>query len=466
MSEDAKMGTTIGKAMAEVEASISASKMPKNRIEALENQIARLIARAAKAALGAKPKTISTQEQARSAAPGVYRVKDTKGLYLRKGAGDLGSWVYRFSFDGKRPEMGLGALVEVTLSEAQARLEALKPEVRRGVNPIVARRAGKAETIRASAVAASKWTFRHATEDYLAAHGSSWKHAASGRLFLNPIVKYAYPVIGAKLLDDIRVEDIAAIMDATVVQGAPTAGPRVRLRIEQVINAAIALGQRNAALGNPAAAKLIKAVRPAPKAVDEHFRRIALADAPAIFRALKKRAADSTAFAAWAFTIATASRPGEEALKAQWSEIDLARKVWTVPAPKMKGGRAHVVPLSGVAMWALEQQRKRQTGDAVFPGPSGSPLNYTSFSRAPMKAGIDAGAPHSWRSIFRDWAGDIGRVDRDLAEAALAHALGAVEGAYRRESAIEARRPVMEAYAAWLLGETSSNVIPLSARVV
>jgi integrase len=92
--------------------------------------------------------------------------------------------------------------------------------------------------------------------------------------------------------------------------------------------------------------------------------------------------------------------------------------------------------LSSLAIWALERQGERRVGvgDAVFPGLSGSPLSYTAFSRAPAKAGIDAGSPHSWRSIFRDACGDKLRVDRDLAEAALAHSLGKVEAAYRRET--------------------------------
>jgi hypothetical protein len=79
---------------------------------------------------------------------------------------------------------------------------------------------------------------------------------------------------------------------------------------------------------------------------------------------------------------------------------------------------------------------------------------------APTRAKLDAGTPHSWRSIFRDWAGDIGRIDRDLAETALAHALEDTEASYRRRTAIEARRPVMEAYGRWLSNESAgSNVI-------
>jgi integrase len=105
----------------------------------------------------------------------------------------------------------------------------------------------------------------------------------------------------------------------------------------------------------------------------------------------------------------------------------------------MKGGKAHVVPLSSLALAILERQAGRRTGDAVFPGRSGSPLAYAGFATAPAEAKINAATPHSWRSVFRDWAGDIGRVDRDLAEAALAHSLGMTEASYRRSSAVEAR---------------------------
>ena len=140
---------------------------------------------------------------------------------------------------------------------------------------------------------------------------------------------------------------------------APRVAGRIRLRIEQVINSAIALGQRDVTLGNPASTKLVKAVRPTKsKGADRHFRRIVLDDAPAVFRKLRVLAEDSTAISAWVWTIVTATRPGEEALKAQWSEIDLAKKLWTVPAAKMKGGKAHVVPLSPVALAVLERKAR------------------------------------------------------------------------------------------------------------
>jgi integrase len=410
----------------------------------------------------AAPKAISTHDQAERAAPGVYRVKNAKGLYLKKTTASSGAWFYRFRLDGKRPSMGLGALEDVKLADAIAGADEARPLVRAGVNPIVARRADKAKAAQAALVAADKWTFAQAAEAYVDAHAGSWKHRDSRRIVFNPLVKYAYPVIGNKPLDDVRLEHVTAIMDAAEKGGAHRLAPRIRLRIEQIFNAAIALGQREAVLGNPAAKGQVKAVRPTRLAADTHFRRIDLDQAPAVFRELHERAKDSTAFAAWAFMIATAARPSE-ALCAQWREIDVEKATWTVPKERMKDGKEFVVPLSSVALAVLERQARVRTNDAVFPGLSGSPLSYTAFSRAPAKAGIDAGSPHSWRSIFRDACGDKLRVDRDLAEAALAHSLGKVEAAYRRETAVEARRAVMEAYANWLMGE-GVNVIAFKSR--
>ena len=181
-----------------------------------------------------------------------------------------------------------------------------------------------------------------------------------------------------------------------------------------------------------------------------------------MFRKIVEAAANKPTLAPWAFMIPTAARPSE-ALNTKWEEIDLGKELWTCPGARMKTGKDHVVPLSGAALAVLKRRAEVRTGDYVFPGRGAGKPSYSNFADAAVQAGFDAGAPHGWRSIFRDWAGDIGRVDRDLAESALAHSLGAVEGAYRRQSAIEARRPVMEAHALWLADE-SSDVVAFKAR--
>jgi integrase len=111
-------------------------------------------------------------------------------------------------------------------------------------------------------------------------------------------------------------------------------------------------------------------------------------------------------------------------------------------------------------MAVLEAQAAVRLNDYVFPGARpNAPLAYDGFAKSLHKIGITHATPHSWRSVFRDWAGDVADIPRDLAETQLAHSLGATEAAYRRLSAVEKRRGVLERYAAWLRGEVDGNVI-------
>jgi integrase len=360
----------------------------------------------------------------------------------------------------------LGALADVTLAQARAKADELRPQVRNGVNPILARRAAKiavAAKARADAIAADRWTFARAADEYLKAHAKSWKHRDAVRTWHNPIVKYAYPIIGEKRLDDIQVEHIDAVMSAAVEGGAPKVAARIRLRVEQIINLGIVRGHRNATAGNPASVKLVNAVRPkAGKVARNHFRRLKLDDAPEAFRVLRERARSDTAFAVWVWAIATAARPSE-ALNAKWSEIDDVKATWLNPGSKVE--KPLLVPLSTIALEILERQRGVRVGDsdAVFPGMSGGVMSYTKFAQAPGKAGINCGSPHSWRSIFRDWGEEKGGVAPQTLEAALAHSLGAVESAYRRETGVAARAIAMQKYADWLTGK-EADVLPFKAR--
>jgi integrase len=212
---------------------------------------------------------------------------------------------------------------------------------------------------------------------------------------------------------------------------------------------------------NPATQRLVETQLPKGKLQITHYPAAKLEDAPELFRRIRE--VQGTAFRAHEFMILTTARPSE-ALRAAWSEIDFNKKLWTIPKERAKTAREHVVPLSEAALAVLEQQSKVRTNDYVFPGQlPNKPLSYDPFSKSLLKIGITHATPHSFRSTFRNWAGDIGDVPRDLAETQLAHSLGATEGAYRRLTAIEKRRIVLTNYAAWLTGEAASNVIQFKA---
>ena len=257
----------------------------------------------------------------------------------------------------------LGAFIEITLADArEAAIEAVKL-ARKGIDPIEQRKRDKAANLAAER-AKQPITFREAAEAYCELHAPSWKHKYAGRVWLNPIIKYAYPVIGDFPLNDIEPRHIIAIRSAankgTVPEPgqksrgskgpAPEAGQRVQRRIRKILSAAIVTGERDRARGNPADAELIAAVLPSKRKGERpHFRRIALDDAPEAFRALCEARKGAQGFLAtsldgWLFMITCAARPSE-ALHARWSEIDRGKRIWTVPPARMKAQREHIAPL-------------------------------------------------------------------------------------------------------------------------
>ena len=64
---------------------------------------------------------------------------------------------------------------------------------------------------------------------------------------------------------------------------------------------------------------------------------------------------------------------------------------------------------------------------------------------------------HGFRSSFRDWCAETGK-PREVAEAALAHTVGGVEGAYFRSDLFERRRVLMRAWADFLTGDGADVV--------
>jgi len=160
------------------------------------------------------------------------------------------------------------------------------------------------------------------------------------------------------------------------------------------------------------------------------------------------------------FCILTATRSGE-VLGARWCEIDLAAKVWAVPAARMKAAREHRIPLSDRALAILEKLAQAKTGEFVFPGQRvGKSLSGMAMEMCLRRMNLDAVTVHGFRSAFRDWAGNETHFPREVAEAALAHVVGdKAEQAYRRGDALEKRRGLMAAWASYCEPKKGDNVV-------
>jgi integrase len=227
----------------------------------------------------------------------------------------------------------------------------------------------------------------------------------------------------------------------------PVTAARLRGRLEAVLGWATVHHYR--AGDNPAKwGGLLEHALPAPGKVARVEHHSALPYVNIAEFMTKVRSDTSITARALEFIALTAARSGE-AVGATWDEIDLANRVWIVPASRMKAGREHRVPLSDAAIAVLEAMRAIRQSPYVFPGANaGKPVRGgTVWWLANQLAGVSV---HGLRSSFRDWSSEQTDFPREVAEMALAHAIpSAVEAAYRRGDLIQKRRKLMDAWAAF-----------------
>ena len=224
-------------------------------------------------------------------------------------------------------------------------------------------------------------------------------------------------------------------------------GQRLRQRIAGVMAWSVAAGYRT---DDPTST--LSAVLPAGRKPPQHHQYLPAED---LREALAKVHASSVWIGtrlALRFLALTAARSGE-VRGARWREVDLKSATWVVPASRMKSRKEHRVPLSSAALAVLERAdglRGRGRG-LLFPGIQGKMVGAAVFRRLLKDLGIDC-SPQGFRSPFLPWCSDEG-IDRELAEQALAHAVGSlVEQCYARSDVLERRREVMESWGTFLVG--------------
>ena len=165
--------------------------------------------------------------------------------------------------------------------------------------------------------------------------------------------------------------------------------------------------------------------------------------------------------------ILTAAR-SSEARRMRWHEVDLAHGVWTIPATRMKSGREHRTPLSEPAIAVLRDMTQfgSRPDDLVFPSArSGAAISDVTLTKAVRDAGEHGATVHGFRSTFRDWCAEATNYPRELAEAALAHALSdKVEAAYQRGDLLERRRRLMADWSAFLSRSMAAGAVVTLAR--
>jgi integrase len=360
------------------------------------------------------------------------RHSDGGGLYLVVDKSGAKRWAFLWRLDGKLKEMGLGGPLTVGVKDARVLADGARKLVAKGENPILARKAEKAVP-----------TFGELADLVIADLSSGWrnpKHADQWKMTLR---EYAKP-IREKAVDKVITEDIVAVLKP-LWSTRPETAARFRGRLERVLDAAKAKGHREGE--NPARWKghLDHLLPKQQRLTRGHHAAMPYDAVPAFTGKLK----DIPGMGAKAlhFTILTAART-TEATNAVWSEVDLEAKVWTIPAERMKAGKEHRVPLSESALAIIKEMHEARTSTYVFPGRvKDRPLSNMTMDKV-MRSGAPGFTVHGFRSSFRDWCAEETSAPREIAEAALSHAVGdATERAYRRGDALEKRRLLMDEWA-------------------
>ena len=241
---------------------------------------------------------------------------------------------------------------------------------------------------------------------------------------------------------------VVKVLDPIWSKKSETAS-RLRGRIEAVLDFATVRGYR--AGENPARWKgHLNEALPAPGKLRkvQHHAALPFIEIGAFMADLRTR--EGGAAAALEFAILTAARTGE-VIGARWSEIDLTAGVWTIPADRMKAGVEHRVPLCKQAQVVLQRVASTKVNDVVFFGQKpGRCLSNMALLMMLRRMGRNDITAHGFRSTFRDWAAECTAVAGEVAEAALAHAVGnKVEAAYRRGDLFEKRRALMQQWGAF-----------------
>jgi integrase len=371
-------------------------------------------------------------------------------------------WVFLFRWkDGadaksRLVEMGLGGVNAVTLAKARELAAECRFALAAGINP-----RDKRDAERESQKGIP--TFGEVADALIEAKESGWRNAKHRQQWRNTLATYA-AALRSKPADQITTEDVLSVLQP-IWRTKPATASRVRGRIEAVLDAARARGHTPANAANPARWRghLDKLLPPAEKLSRGHHPAMPFAEVPAFVERLRAR--QGVAAHLLEFIILTAARTGE-ARGARWSEFDLKAKLWIVPKDRMKSGREHRVPLCGRAVEIVEELAKVMHSDFVFPSNKlGKPLSNPALDRLLRRMKTGDITTHGFRSSFRDWCDEATNFPSEIAEAALAHAVGnETVRAYRRGDALAKRRALMEAWAEYLSCPRAArdNVIALS----
>jgi integrase len=334
-------------------------------------------------------------------AQGRTEIADLKatGLAFRVTSSGLRSWCFRFRDpkSGKTSRATIGPYPTVSLSVARQRAETMRAQVTGGENPVELRRRERR--------AAATRTFQALADRYLNEHARRHKRSADAderNLRLHVLPKWKN-----RRFEEIARADIIELIEAIIADGKPTLANRVQALISSIFS--FAMGA-DLVKGNPCA-------RLRRRGVETIRRRVLSDDEIRLFwTGVAQEPFSERVGLALRLILLTGVRPGEAAGLATQEiqnidEDDHAK--WIIPSGRSKNRRAHLVPLSELAIQTVRSALQsivvdetdagvepKAESEYVFPSPSvtNSPIteHALAVAMARFASNLNAGEGSSW----------------------------------------------------------------------
>ncbi|WP_404348880.1 tyrosine-type recombinase/integrase [Enterobacter hormaechei] len=366
-----------------------------------------------------------------------YKLADGAGLYLEVVPSGSRYWRMKYRFNGKEKRMAFGVYPAVSLAQARALRDEAKKKLAEGIDPSFAKKEEK--LVRDVQL---NNTFQAVAIEWHGTKVSRWSEGYASDI-LEAFNKDIFPYIGQQPVNEIKPLVLLNVLRRMESRGATEKAKKVRQRCCEVFRYAIVTGR---AEYNPAA-DLTSAMSGHES---KHYPFLTVEELPDFFKALSGYTGSPLVVLAARLLILTGVRTGE-LRGAFWSEFELEKAVWEIPAERMKMKRPHLVPLSTQAL-EIVQQLKVMTGQypLVFPGRNDprKTMSEASINQVFKRIGYTGkvtghGFRHTMSTILHEEGFNTAWIETQLAHVDK----NAMRGTYNHAQYLEGRREMMQWYA-------------------
>ncbi|EFJ3581356.1 tyrosine-type recombinase/integrase [Escherichia coli] len=363
-----------------------------------------------------------------------YSLHDGFGLLLYVSRKGCKTWRFRYQHPDtkKRQTLTIGRYPDYSIAEAREERDKARKLLSRGVDPNESKLKAKSERIMLRSQ-----TFEKITSNWFELYLKGSRRENTVKTVSRVVKVYIIPDFGGWSIYDIRADNVLSVIrkyDETPAQQRKIVQV-MRLVMDYAVNAGIVQF-------NPLS-RIHKAL---PPMEEKSFKALAIERLPAFLNWLESESCHPSITYGLLFMMLTMTRPNE-ALGAKWSELDVDRKLWTIPAERMKGKREHIIPLSLQAVEVIMRMRKIKQSEYVFYGAHSVAKAITRdaiVSRVNKSEFAKEMTVHGFRSMWSTLLNEEG-FNPDVIEAALAHKSGnTVRDIYNRTSYIEQRVIMMQ----------------------